>query len=139
MTPSFYVLREDMGPDHPTRGELLIEGEHACYTLERPWLNNRESVSCIPLGTYGVELAWSEHWGRDIPHVMNVPGRTAIEMHPGNFVYNSIGCILLGKVRQEFTLGRSVAAVDDFCSWLQSVGGFAGMVVMLAPGAQIAA
>ena len=67
-----------------------------CHTLELAWRNNKVRVSCIPEGTYKVTRRWSNkykwHW-----HIQGVDGRTYILIHPGNFFYQILGCILVGK------------------------------------------
>jgi len=74
---------------------VLVSPGFACWTLERPWLDNQPSVSCIPPGEY---IAAPDPTGRyKFFTVRNVPGRTGIEIHPGNVVENSQGCILLGR------------------------------------------
>ncbi len=69
-------------------------------TLERPWLNNMMSVSCIPEGCYHVRR---DKTGRhQFYAVQDVEGRTNIEFHAGNTVQSSEGCILVGKGYNEF-------------------------------------
>jgi hypothetical protein len=65
-------------------------------TLELPWRENRRQISCIPAGTYDLELWQSKRFGNCL-HVMNVPGRDAILIHTGNYDHNTHGCILVGK------------------------------------------
>src|ERR1019366_1847178 len=79
-----------------TLGHLLDENsEILCYTLELPWLNNQHEISCIPLGIYNVE-PYSSPLHPDVLHVLNVPDRTAILIHPGNTVADVRGCICVG-------------------------------------------
>lgn len=86
-----------------TEGSLFLDGQFFCYTLELPWKNNQSQVSCIPLGQYGVRVLRSNHFsekfGYDIflPCVQNVPGREGVEIHGGNSVQDSLGCILVGS------------------------------------------
>tara|TARA_R110000796_G_scaffold211298_1_gene327405 strand:- start:360 stop:752 length:393 start_codon:yes stop_codon:yes gene_type:complete len=82
---------------HCTLGTLEFEGLKI-ETLERPWLNNKANKSCIPEGTY--QCNWMESSGSGkytrVWHVQNVADRTAILFHAGNFVTDSLGCILVG-------------------------------------------
>ncbi len=77
-----------------TIGRLCI-GEFQCFTLELPWVNNITSISCIPEGTY-------EYFYRESPkngHVIelkDVPKRTFIQIHSGNYTRQIEGCILVG-------------------------------------------
>lgn len=64
-------------------------------TLELPWLNNQNLISCIPRGSYKVVPRHSAKY-RNHFHVLNVPSRDFILIHSGNFVSDSTGCILVG-------------------------------------------
>jgi Family of unknown function (DUF5675) len=75
------------------KGELFIDGVFTCYTLERP---EEGSIVAIPSGTYQIELKFSPHFQRVLPHLLDVPGRTDILMHGGNKPEDSLGCILCG-------------------------------------------
>ena len=65
------------------------------WSVERPWLDNKPNISCIPVGEY--ELKWRESpkfgptW-----QLEDVPGRTPILIHAANFAYQLQGCIALG-------------------------------------------
>lgn len=62
-------------------------------TLERPNLDNQVNVSCIPEGTY--EVHRDKHGKHTWFKVLDVKGRSAIEIHEGYKVAHSAGCILL--------------------------------------------
>ena len=76
-----------------TMGKLYEGKELICYTIERPWLKNARNVSCIPAGEYDVEMVNSPKFGHTY-EVKDVPGRTHILFHKGNYVSDSLGCIL---------------------------------------------
>lgn len=65
-------------------------------TLELPWENNEQRVSCIPAGTYKVVKRYSRKYKRHL-HITNVPGRSYILIHPGNYHSQILGCILPGS------------------------------------------
>lgn len=65
-----------------------------CYTLERPEADS--PVVAIPAGTYPVVISYSPHFKKNLPHIMDVPGRSAILMHGGNKPEDSLGCVLCG-------------------------------------------
>ncbi len=67
-----------------------------CYTLELPWLNNQRRVSCIPKGEYNVEKRQSTKYKHHF-HVLDVPGRSYILIHRGNYNWHTKGCILVGR------------------------------------------
>lgn len=88
------------------------------YSLERPWLDNAPSISCIPEGTYLVQRdkAGKFQWYK----VCDVVGRSNIEIHVGNSVKESEGCILLGSsLNAEFNLVHSRSALEKL---LKTVG-----------------
>ncbi len=81
-----------------TLGAFVIDGE-TFYTIERPWLDNRRNVSCIPGGTYRVNFLPRSGSGkyRNCYHLLNVTGRSGILIHNGNLVSHSRGCLILGS------------------------------------------
>lgn len=81
-----------------TIGELSVNGEFFCYTLERPWMDGKNTLNeaAILPGTYKVILTQSPHWKTQVPLLLNVPGRDNIEIHIGNFPQDIKGCICVG-------------------------------------------
>lgn len=77
---------------YTSKGELIF---HA-LTMELPWKQNRRRVSCIPEGTYPAVLHTSPKFGPSI-WVKNVPNRSEILIHKGNYHRDTLGCILPGK------------------------------------------
>ena len=67
-----------------------------CSTLELPWLCNARNVSCIPDGEYRVIPHVSPHHGECF-WLQDVPGRTEILIHKGNYYHDIRGCILVGS------------------------------------------
>lgn len=65
-----------------------------CYTIERPWLDNKTNISCIPNGSYKLAVTYSNRFKKNLIQVLDVPGRDGIRFHPGNSVEDSTGCIL---------------------------------------------
>ena len=82
-----------------TLGELFLNGERMCDTLENPWIDNQRNISCIPEGEYPVRLRYPRESGtRDYLHllVQEVPNRDWILFHRGNTAKDTSGCILVG-------------------------------------------
>ena len=80
---------------HPegTNGELLLNGERVCYTIELPWKNNEHQISCIPEGKYELKKRWTERFGRHFI-LQDVPNRSYILIHAANDALKEIkGCI----------------------------------------------
>lgn len=74
-------------------GELYINGELICHTIELPWLNNQPNNSCIPEGTYVLEKRWSPKYLWHL-HITGVKGRSLILIHPANDAVKELrGCI----------------------------------------------
>jgi hypothetical protein len=65
-------------------------------TLELPWLNNQKMFSCIPAGKYNAIPINRPHNRGWALHIQNVPNRTAILVHLGNYTSDIQGCILVG-------------------------------------------
>lgn len=79
-------------------GEILFR----CYTLELPYKNNQNNISCIPRGTYKCEkLPNSPSFGYDHIWIKNVPNRTFIKIHRANYVKQLRGCIAVGKTKAD--------------------------------------
>ncbi len=114
--------------DDVTLGVLKIEGiDHKpLYTLENPWKNNKQNISCIPASLY-VCSPYSSLSYKDVYEVKNVAGRTHILFHAGNYTRDTEGCILLGlsvnptsseimvaHSRKAMDLLRSLIKTEDF-------------------------
>ena len=85
--------------EHGVFGHLTMP-DFDCVTLERHDIN-------IPCGTYPVELYDSPSRGYKVPMLKNVPNRSYIEIHSGNWETDSKGCILVGKCRDGFAINDS--------------------------------
>ena len=83
-------------------GLLYVDGQAVCHTLERPWVDNKRNVSCIPAGTYPVRKRFSPKFQRELYEVRDVPDRTHIMFHAGNWITNSLGCIMPGRTSEGF-------------------------------------
>lgn len=86
--------------DKQTTGTLLALNDDKvfnCKTLERANLGNKPNVSCIPEGNYICLWTFSPKFMRYTYQVMNVPNRSGIRIHKGNYFWDVLGCILLGN------------------------------------------
>lgn len=66
-------------------------------TLELPNKQNQRNISCIPEGTYQVRYVFKVLKFGWIYEIQNVPNRSGILMHAGNYFYDSEGCIIVGS------------------------------------------
>jgi hypothetical protein len=76
-----------------TLGQIFYNDSFVCHTFELPWKDNEREVSCIPPGTYRIKLVYSSRLKRNVFTLMDVPGRTAIHIHPANRASEIKGCI----------------------------------------------
>lgn len=75
---------------------ILSVGDFWCYSIECPWLSNKRDISCIPEGSYFLELGlYKNRYGSY--EVMDVPDRDYIKIHIGNTLDDIIGCIVIGN------------------------------------------
>jgi hypothetical protein len=76
-----------------TNGVIRIDAEFVCYSIELPQRQNKENISCIPEGRYGLHKRYSEKLGWHF-EVLDVPNRSLILMHPANDALQELkGCI----------------------------------------------
>jgi len=109
------LLVRDTFSEESTIGELFLNGERMCDTLENPYLDNQRNISCIPEGIYPVRLRLPrESATRDYLHllVQDVPNRDWILFHRGNTAKDTSGCILVGLGSQQDVVHNSVLAMD---------------------------
>lgn len=92
-------LDRTQAEDKQTLGVLLHEGKTLAYTLELPWLDNQKSISCIPEGEYEVVSRETPHsrFKYKHYHILDVPNRSYILIHRGNYHRQIEGCVLVGK------------------------------------------
>lgn len=76
-----------------TIGKLIFPDDSYCYTLERPDLNNKAFVSCVPEGSYLVDRdkTGKHRWYKI--REGQIKGRSFIEIHPATKVDQLQGCI----------------------------------------------
>ena len=67
-----------------------------CFTVEKPWLENKQFISCIPVGTFNLVKGEFHKGGYAAYEVVDVPGRYLIKIHRGNTADEVSGCIALG-------------------------------------------
>ena len=87
------ILQRHKSPSDRTNGTLTLPDGQEFDTLERPWLNNQTSISCIPAGNY--KFTRDTHGRFQWFRVLDVPDRTNIEFHTGSKPEHSEGCILV--------------------------------------------
>jgi len=86
--------------DKSTIGELLINDEYECVTLEDPERDEKiPGITAIPRGFYPVIITYSNRFQKRMPLLKDVPNFTGIRIHTGNKAEDTEGCILVGRSR----------------------------------------
>ena len=109
-----------------TIGELFLNGERICDTLENPWVDNQRNISCIPEGQYPVRIRLPrESATRDYIHLLvkDVKDRDYILFHIGNTAKDTSGCILVGLGSQQDVVNNSRLAMDLLIKEIINLGG----------------
>lgn len=107
------------------KGRLVFPSGYEIMTLERPWVDNKPEISCIPADMYEVKYRDSDLTKRLTSgkhtktfQIVDVEGRTNIMIHIGNFIKNSLGCVLVGmshgRASGEDTVWSSAKAFEIF-------------------------
>ena len=120
------LLIRDTFTKESTIGELFLNGERICDTLENPWIDNQRNVSCIPQGIYPVRLRLPrESATRDYIHLLvkDVKDRDYILIHIGNTAKDTSGCILVGLGSQQDVVQNSRLAMDLLIKEIINLGG----------------
>jgi hypothetical protein len=78
------ILERFESTDQGTFGKIRINDE-TFYTLELPWRDNRNDISCIPAGNYECEFSMSAHFKRKLYLVNGISGRFGVRIHSANF------------------------------------------------------
>ncbi len=82
--------------DTATQGVILLNGKYICDTLELPWKDNVQFISCIPDGIYPIQWTYQKHDVGDCYEIGEVKDREGILMHPANLISELQGCIAPG-------------------------------------------
>ena len=105
------------------QGKMSLDGEFECYTLEPPRKPpGQPKPFCVPAGVYRYRVGPSNHFGRNVVFVDNIPGFDDVEVHPGNFPTDTHGCCLVGKTEGPNFVGHSDEEFDALLEKLPPVG-----------------
>lgn len=104
------ILRRFKYRDEQVEGNLRLHNDggrvvFSCLTLELAWKDNAPFVSCIPTGSYRaiprVSAKYGKHYYILQPNGSEIPERTFILIHVGNFKSDIEGCILVGQAHTD--------------------------------------
>ena len=117
-------------PDR-TIGRLFIDNTYFCDTLEdknrdinhNGKFDNGESKvygeTCIPFGEYEVKVTYSPKFKRELPILLDVPYFEGIRIHRGNYIKDTLGCILVGDINKDNNLINSTKTENNLVSILK--------------------
>lgn len=120
-------LKRTNKTDQYTEGELYVNGEKFCDTLEDaerelpsecPYTSCGQNcqcsekmygVTCIPKGEYQCSFTFSPKFNRNLISIDNVPHFIGIRIHSGNTAKDSLGCVLVGEKTSDGYISNSRA------------------------------
>ena len=95
-----YTVKRDPSTDAGTPGVgTLDDGGKSFDSLELPNRGNAPGLSCILAGVYQAMPVMSPHFGCELWRLLDVPGRSYIEIHPADWagdVNKGLYCDLMG-------------------------------------------
>jgi len=97
----------------------------SCFSLELPDLENQTGISCIPEGTYNYFSRYSPGNKSQVIQLLEVPNRSYVQVHAGNFTRQIRGCILVGDAIK-FIDGDEIPDVSNSKNTLVKVLDLAG-------------
>lgn len=91
-----FTLKREIISNKATLGTLFNpQGLELAKSIELPFMDNKQGISCIPFGTYKCK---KDNTGRHrFWKILDVEGRENIEMHIANFTSELKGCIAFGQ------------------------------------------
>lgn len=104
------------GASGPTFGEISLNGTLIGVTLEPEFTSGQ----LIPAGTYGAFLRISPKSGKMVIELKNTYPRTNIQLHIGNEVGETEGCILVGSRRVGNKIEGSAATMKHILARVQA-------------------
>jgi hypothetical protein len=118
--------------EQSTIGELSIDGNFFSYVLEDKDRGLKDEMTvdevaklkvygktCIPYGRYEILMTWSNKFQCVMPLVSHVKGYEGIRIHKGNTETASLGCLLVGMIKQKDRILKSTEAFDKLYPILQ--------------------
>ena len=118
--------------DESTIGELRVDGDPECFTLEDIVRAVKiAGITAIPAGDYEIVITFSERFGRPMPLLLKVPNFDGVRIHWGNTDKNTEGCILVGQTKDKNFVGGSRAAFNALFSKLDAASRVEKIVIAI--------
>ena len=106
--------------DVSTIGELYVDREQFCFTLEDPVRDTKiPKLTAIPYGTYAIIMTHSPKFGMMMPLLCGVPNYEGVRIHAGNNAKDTDGCILVGFTKGKDVIGQSRKAFNELLAILK--------------------
>lgn len=105
-----------------TIGELYVDGEFECYTLEDTVRADGVKIAgrtAIPEGVYPIVISFSNRFQKLLPLLLHVPNYEGVRIHTGNTAADTEGCILVGRKRLVNSIGESRLAFNALFQKIQ--------------------
>ena len=120
-------------------GRLLCNGSYVCDTLEPKWCDYEHGEkkvlghSAIPRGLYPYRISKSPKRGYDVVWLDDVPNFQGVQIHIGNYVSDTQGCILVGfkSKSPKLRLENSKICFDYLITLLRTIGASNGRILIL--------
>ncbi len=101
------IIRVENNPTEGTFGVLLLDNRTFCVTLEETQ-KTEPYDSRIPAGHYVCERYFSPSKNTIVWELQYVQNRTHVQIHAGNTLNDTEGCILIGQYFDKFRGDRAV-------------------------------
>lgn len=134
-----YIMRYQYGVA-ATNGLLMLDSIFTAFTLELPkTFEGQENVidkTCIPVGAYRGQVLTSPKHPDGAPHILGVPGRSAVEIHIANAPKDIKGCAAVGMAAAPYMpwVGDSAVAFAKLMQRLPKADAFTVGVMNIVPG-----
>lgn len=116
-----------------TLGVINVDnGGFTSKSLELPWKENQNNISCIPAGVYICKWTKSTRMSAEKGHdvftyqIMDVPNRGGVRIHSANYFHQLRGCIALGNAAKDMDMdgcddishsGATVKAFEKYMNY----------------------
>lgn len=132
-------LKRDTFSKISTQGKLYLNDEYICETLEdkcRDYNHDGDlddagetkvyGETAIPKGTYVFTIVPSPHFKFNTPRLQGIKNYYSVLIHPGNWITDTLGCILVGMQRgiDCIKVGTSKKAFDLLMNKLKAFSEF---------------
>lgn len=121
------LQRTSESADGPTIGTITNDADGSVMvpvTLELPDRQNQHNVSRIPAGVYPAFRFLSPHIGYELFQLANVPDRVGVDIHIGNTMRDTAGCVLVGEAQDGDAITESKVAFTLFMQMLTGIDRF---------------